>query len=107
MAGDGVKYDDGKPAVDLLDPETLLAVAMVLTYGARKYRAHNWRNGLSWSRLFAGTMRHLLAFGDYSPGRWGWMLRDVRPLAVPVPARGQQGLWQVEVPATAELAGAA
>lgn len=33
------------------------------------------------------------AFGDYSPGRYAWKLDDLVPLAVPLPARGQQGLW--------------
>lgn len=31
-------------------------------------------------------------FGDYTPGRWAWLLDDVRPLAEPVPFRGGQGL---------------
>ena len=32
-------------------------------------------------------------FGDYSPGRFGWQLGDVRVLAQPVAVRGLQGLW--------------
>ena len=31
--------------------------------------------------------------GGFAPGRWGWILEDVRPLAAPVPMRGRQGLW--------------
>lgn len=31
-------------------------------------------------------------FGDYRPGRWAWMLGDVRPLAEPLPFRGGQAL---------------
>ena len=27
------------------------------------------------------------------PGTWHWLLALVRPLAVPVPAKGQLGLW--------------
>jgi len=34
-----------------------------------------------------------LAFGDYSPGRYAWILEDVRMLPVPVPAKGRLGLW--------------
>lgn len=33
-------------------------------------------------------------YGDYSPGRWGWVLRDVRALPEPIPASGGQGLWR-------------
>jgi hypothetical protein len=44
------------------------------------------------------------AFGDYSPGRYGWVLADVEPLAEPVPARGALGLWnwQLKYAALAE-----
>lgn len=34
------------------------------------------------------------AFGDYSPGRFAWILEDIEPLAQPVPAKGKQGLWE-------------
>ncbi len=34
-----------------------------------------------------------IAFGDYTPGRFAWLLDNVRALPVPVPARGAQGLW--------------
>ena len=34
------------------------------------------------------------AFGDYSPGRFAWYLRAVRPLDPPVPSTGRQGLWE-------------
>lgn len=34
------------------------------------------------------------AFGNYAPGRWGWVLRDVQPLPEPVPATGSLGLWE-------------
>jgi activating signal cointegrator 1 len=36
------------------------------------------------------------AFGDYTPGRYGWILDKVRPLPVPIPARGMPGLWRWE-----------
>jgi len=32
-------------------------------------------------------------FGDFTPGRYAWILDDVKPLDVPVPAKGKQGLW--------------
>ena len=34
------------------------------------------------------------AFGDFSPGRFAWLLADVAPLDPPVPAKGRQGLWE-------------
>ena len=34
-------------------------------------------------------------FGDYAPGRWAWLLRDVRPLIPPPPVRGAQGFFNL------------
>jgi len=31
--------------------------------------------------------------GDYSPGRFAWMTRNLRALKEPVPILGRQGLW--------------
>ncbi|OPX87759.1 MAG: ASCH domain protein [Pelotomaculum sp. PtaB.Bin104] len=38
------------------------------------------------------------SFGDYTPGRYAWILNDVRRLPEPIPAKGRQGLWYWEVP---------
>lgn len=55
----GTKFDRDKPRMDLLDPSYLEGVASVLSFGARKYAAHNWRGGIHYSRLIASTYRHL------------------------------------------------
>lgn len=34
-------------------------------------------------------------YGDYSPGRWAWLLTDIKPVNPPVPARGRQALFDV------------
>lgn len=60
----GIKLDQGKPRMDLLDPYALIQLAWVLTYGAVKYAAHNWRNGINISRLVAAAQRHLAAFNS-------------------------------------------
>jgi hypothetical protein len=36
-----------------------------------------------------------LAFGDYSRGRFGWVLGDLRAFARPFPVCGRQGLFDV------------
>ena len=38
------------------------------------------------------------AFGDYTAGRWAWILTGVVALKEPVPARGALGLWVWEPP---------
>lgn len=54
--------------MDLLDPEALEGLAKVLTFGAQKYDAHNWRGGINYSRIIASLMRHLMAIqkGEYT-----------------------------------------
>ncbi len=36
-----------------------------------------------------------LAFGDYGPTRFAWRLKCPQRLALPIPLRGQQGIWNV------------
>ncbi len=38
---------------------------------------------------------HELAFGDFSDGRFGFVMAAMHALASPVPARGMLGLWTV------------
>jgi hypothetical protein len=38
-------------------------------------------------------------FGCYEAGRSAWLFANVRRLAQPIPARGQQGLWPCDLPA--------
>lgn len=57
----GMKYDGGKPRMDLLPMDALLGGADVFTYGAEKYASRNWEKGMSWGRLIGGALRHLAA----------------------------------------------
>lgn len=65
---EGMKFDTDKPRMDLLDAQALEGLATVLTFGAKKYAAHNWRNGISNSRLVAALLRHTFAIlrGEYT-----------------------------------------
>jgi len=58
----GSKFDQDKEPMDLLDSDWLLGVAKVLAFGKKKYAAHNWRGGISYSRLYSAAQRHLLDF---------------------------------------------
>lgn len=44
-----------------------------------------------------------LSFGDYTPGRYAWILENVRPLPEPIPATGHQRLWNWEPPEGVEI----
>jgi hypothetical protein len=34
------------------------------------------------------------AFGDYTPGRWAWLLNNIKPLPEPIPVKGALSLWE-------------
>lgn len=61
----GVKHDEAKLRYDLVSPIALEGLVEILTFGSKKYGDRNWEKGMSWSRVFAATMRHL----------WAWWLR--------------------------------
>lgn len=61
VGSSGLKYDAGKPRLDLIDPLAIEGLANVLGFGAQKYSAHNWRNGIQYSRLIAALLRHTFA----------------------------------------------
>lgn len=60
----GTKNDSGKPAITLIPREAVEGCAKALTYGAKKYGRHNFREGIAFSRLADACMRHLLAYMD-------------------------------------------
>lgn len=60
--GQGMKFDQDKPRMDLLDAYATEELAKVLTFGAKKYAPHNWRKGISYARLIAAALRHIYAF---------------------------------------------
>jgi hypothetical protein len=64
MSEGGTKHDGGKEPLDLLSSHALLEISKVLGFGAKKYNSHNWRNGISYSRLYAAALRHLLAWNN-------------------------------------------
>lgn len=62
----GTKHDDGKLPYDLIAPELLSSIALVLQHGEKKYGRRNWEKGMRWGRPFAAMMRHM----------WDWWCGD-------------------------------
>jgi hypothetical protein len=60
----GVKDNVNKPRLDLIPSLPLFKAGEVLAFGARKYKPHNWRLGLSWLETFGSLERHLHAWVD-------------------------------------------
>jgi activating signal cointegrator 1 len=49
----------------------------------------------------AGISHQERAFGDYSEGRWAWLLDEPRAFALPRPHAGALGVWSVKEAALA------
>ena len=90
-----------------LHPETALAIAGI--YGPRwresaprgavvctvriaaAHQVRRVEQGLAW--VDDGVSYRVSPHGDYSPGRWLWLLDDLICFERPVPAIGHQRLW--------------
>ena len=57
----GKKFDGDKPRISLIPAEAIEEMAKAFTYGANKYGAHNFKNGIAYSRLIDAALRHILA----------------------------------------------
>lgn len=60
----GIKFDQGKPPLGLINRTAIEQEALVMAYGVKKYGEHQWRNGMNYSRLADAALRHLYAFLD-------------------------------------------
>lgn len=60
--GGGLRYNEGKNQLELIPPEWIWGLAMVLTRGAVKYASRNWERGMKWSYPVGCALRHLLKF---------------------------------------------
>lgn len=60
----GVKLDKDKPLLSLLPWKAVSEIAKVLSYGAQKYSANNWRKGFTYSRVSSALYRHMVAWED-------------------------------------------
>jgi hypothetical protein len=73
IATQGIKKDEGKPALDLIDAHFLEDVGHVLGFGARKYEPDNWKRGMALGKCLAGVLRHTFAIlrGEYADPETG------------------------------------
>lgn len=80
QASEAVKFDSGKPRMELMPPDALIEVAKVYTMGAEKYAARNWEKGTDWGRANGALLRHLMAWmggEDKDPESGLWHMAHV------------------------------
>ncbi len=64
---------------------------------ARAQKVSYLRDGIAYGEP-CGQAIPVDPYGDFTPGRWLWLLTDIRAIE-PVPARGRQRLWYWTPPA--------
>lgn len=57
----GLKYDNGKPDLSLVDRSLVEAAARALMFGANKYGRDNYKKGIALERIYASLLRHIFA----------------------------------------------
>lgn len=74
----GHKHDEGKIRLDLIHPTFMYALGTILTFGAEKYTANNWMQGMRWTRVLAALLRHVFAWsGGAGPTSRSFLFGDV------------------------------
>jgi Domain of unknown function (DUF5664) len=60
------KNDSDKPMITLIEPTFIKGIAEVMTFGAKKYAADNWKTGegLKVRRCLDASLRHIFSFVD-------------------------------------------
>lgn len=61
---EGRKDDGGKDPWHLMPWDALRGISKVLAFGANKYAARNWEQGMAWSRCYSALMRHMTAWWE-------------------------------------------
>lgn len=85
-------YDDGE---DL--PLGSIVCTAILSHAFQVYTITTSTDGRDIARSRTGD-RHVIIddYGDYSLGRWIWVLNDIKKVKHHRPIRGKQGLWDVD-----------
>ena len=81
-----------------------LAIALV-TASVLFVTSSFWKMLVTWVFTVL-SLRKERAFGDWSPGRYGWKLKDPRVLSEPIHCKGSLGLWKLPPEVADKLAGA-
>lgn len=74
-------------------PGTNIDIAKHIPIGAESMT--NDKHATDFSDYFVPTEQEIL-FGDWTPGRYAWELANVKMLPEPIPAKGQQRIWNWE-----------
>lgn len=88
----------GKDVVEQLPLGAVVAIVRLVDCVSTDLMQGSWRYRSAGAHLHIAHEWMLTdqerAFGDYSPGRYAWLLDDIQPMMQSIPARGALGLWE-------------
>lgn len=97
----GIKYDGNTPLSRLVPVGAVIATCNLIN--CVKILGPTGRFIMLEKGGFVDTEGREYVFGDYTPGRYAWILEDVKWLPEPIPAKGHQGLWSWGPPESVEV----
>ena len=92
------RIDEFGPPVDLPLGAVVAVATLTDCVEIRDEAIGEPQGRLGWFRMVGGKKEMFadatdqIPYGDFTPGRWAWLLDDVQPID-PIPAKGRQGLW--------------
>lgn len=78
----------------LVDVAPIATVANGIAHNRRRFLSVMGESLVFYDDGDQETVTDQRPYGDFSPGRYAWLLSQIEPLAEPVPAKGRQGLWE-------------
>lgn len=92
------KYINGGLAYDKLPLGAIVGKVNIRTTGilCPPYGAEHRNEGIFFNEWGAKFTEEELAFGDYSAGRYGWLLSNPERFIDPIPCKGKQGFWNYD-----------
>ena len=82
----GRRTPTGLPMGAIVATCDLIGCVSTELYDSVHYRDEAWQ-------VPPGNMSYEYSFGDYSPGRYAWLLANIKALPEPIPCKGALGLW--------------
>lgn len=55
----GIKHDENKPDLSILNLNSLEQIAQAFSYGEKKYGRYNYLGGMRWTRISSALLRHM------------------------------------------------
>lgn len=91
------KYIDGGKAYDKLPFGAIIGKVNMIEVAPTRHFLSLFGDRPKYGLAAQLDADHERAFGDFSCGRFGWLLTDPVKFETPIPAKGKQGFWNIDL----------